>query len=160
MSKDNEHPGEGEAGNSTKAGIAENKDVQRALETILKQAGVESPESSVEMLSAVIAYEGPLPPPAMLEAFQRIDPNLPSEIIASWKSAQGHSQETTTHIVKSSSWIAHTGQWMAFIISLFGLATAAVIALLSDHQWAAAVVGSAALGVPPLVSLLRGRQGD
>lgn len=158
MSKDNEHPGKGEAGNSAKTGTIENKDVQQALATILKHAGVESSESSVEMLSAVIAYEGPLPQ-EILEAFKGTEQNLSSEFMARWTSEQDHSQKTITQIVKSSSRIAHTGQWMGFIVAILGLGIAAY-ALHLGHQWAAAVVGSAALGVPPLVSLLRGRQGD
>jgi len=156
VSKDNERTEEEEAGNSTQAGSIENKDVQRALETILKHAGVESPENSVEMLSAVIAYEGPLPQ-EIFEAFKGTEQNLSSEFMERWTSAQNHSQNTTTQIVKSSFRIAHTGQWMGFVIAILGLVVT-IYAVHLGQQWAAGVIGAAALGVVSIVSLFRSRQ--
>jgi len=108
--------------------------------------------------SSVSSFSGPLPSPETLEGYEQIIPGLPNRIVEEWENQGAHRRETETSIVRSTNIHAHTGQWMAFFLSLFGLTVAAVIALLSDHQWAAAVVGSAALGVPPLISLFKSRR--
>ncbi|MDD9801247.1 MAG: DUF2335 domain-containing protein [Deltaproteobacteria bacterium] len=164
MTENGNPPGEypeGESGNDVVAETPERPgEVREAFATILKGAGIRPSKQSLEILSANISFKGPLPHPEILKGYKQVVPDLPNRIVEKWEREGAHRRETETAIVRSINIRSHTGQWMSFLVAIFGLATAAVIALLSDHQWAAAVVGSAALGVPPLVSLLRGRQGD
>lgn len=151
-----EYP-EGESGNDI---VAENPErpgvVQEAFATILKGAGLSPSKRSLEILSANISFSGPLPLPEILKRYEQVNPDLPNRIVEKWEREGAHRRETETSMVRSINTRSHTGQWMGFVIALLGLGIAAY-ALHLGHQWAAAVVGSAALA-SPLISLFRSRQ--
>jgi len=163
MTESGNPPGEypqGESGDDIVAETPEGPgEVQEAFATILKGAGLRPTRQSLEILSASVSFSGPLPLPETLKRYGMVIPDLPNRIVEKWEREGAHRRETESSMVRSINTRSHTGQWIGFIIAILGLGVAAY-ALHLGHQWAAAVVGSAALGVPPLVSLLRGRQGD
>ena len=135
---------------------SEKPEIQRALATIFEEVGIDLPAQSLEILSANMSFQGPLPPPNMLRNYGQIVPGLDIRIIEAWEREQTHNENIQKSLLKSSNIRSRTGQWMAFAIALIGLG-AAFIALQGGHQWAASVIGSAALA-SPIVSLFRSRQ--
>jgi len=153
---DNEERSDKDENNRPAESSSEKPEIQRALATIFEEVGIDLPVQSLEILSANMSFQGPLPPPNMLRDYGRIVPGLDVRIIEAWEREQTHNENIQKDLLKTSNIRSRTGQWMAFAIALIGLG-AASIALQSGYQWAAAVIGSAAMA-SPIVSLFRSRQ--
>lgn len=87
------------------------------------------------------SWEGPLPPPSVLEEFNRIVPNGAERIIRSWEEETQHRRDLDK-AEHSKFWRdAMVGKIFAFLFVIAALAVAAFAAYLGA-EWLAVVLGA------------------
>jgi len=93
-------------------------------------------------------YEGPLPPPALLRQYDEIHPGFADRIIAGWEAETAHRHELERTVVSAEIEAQKhipkeikRGQVLAFVLSLFFLATGAFLAY-CDKQVSGTILGS------------------
>ena len=77
--------------------------------------------SSKTFSAARFHYEGPLPPPEMLQAYDLISPGFANRIIAMAESQSTHRIEIEKHVIPTREKFAGRGQIFAFILGVFGI---------------------------------------
>lgn len=93
---------------------------------------------------------GPLPPPQILQAYQSILPRAPERIIKMAEEQASHRREIEKKIVGSDIKRVKLGQIFGFIISILGISSATICALVGQ-PFPASIIGSG--GIITLVSL-------
>ena len=101
------------------------------------------------IVTTAIAYQGPLPPPEMLEQYGKIIANGPERMMALLEKQTDHRISMESQIVKSRVSITRNGQWMAFGLSVF-FGVAAFYLGIEGYVWK--LRGSHPLGRQPLRS--------
>lgn len=94
-----------------------------------------------QIVTTAIAFQGPLPPPAMLEHYGKIIPNGPERMMALLEKQTDHRIAMETKLVSGRISVTRTGQWMAFALSLFFGATAAYLGV-NGHEWLAGTIAT------------------
>ena len=94
-----------------------------------------------QIVTTAIAFQGPLPPPAMLEHYGRIIPNGPERMMALLEKQTDHRIAMETKLVSGRVSVTRTGQWMAFALSIFFGATAAYLGI-NSHEWLAGTIAT------------------
>lgn len=107
--------------------------------------------------SATEIYQGPLPPPTVLKAFQEINPELPNIIIETYIKQVNHRIEMEKISVPHREKLAERGLWCAFFIAVFGI-TAAVICAFKNQPAIGSVIAGTSL-VSVTVAFLRHSMG-
>lgn len=98
------------------------------------------------------SFQGPLPPPALLEDYDAIVPGLAAQIVEWTTSQTAHRQQIESRTVAideklSTAYVIETllGQLFAFLITLSVLAGTVYLAM-HDHSGAAATLGALGFG--------------
>lgn len=77
------------------------------------------PQTPARRISASIsAFQGPLPPPEVLEQYSRIVPNGADRIVAMAEGQMQHRQALESAVVNGNIAAQHRGQLMGFILGL------------------------------------------
>jgi uncharacterized membrane protein len=66
-------------------------------------------------------FEGPLPPPALLEQFERLVPGAASRILAFTEDEFRHRRALEVTIVSANTRALGRGQWFGFVVMVAGL---------------------------------------
>lgn len=77
-------------------------------------------------------YRGPLPPPAVLEHFERVLPGAASRILATTEEQLRHRRSIESAIVTANTQALGRGQWFGLIVILAGMATGGCL-VVSGH---------------------------
>lgn len=141
----------------TNFGVEENKDQDvaqslAALQLILQEMPedllIQEVASRVEkepfenvprMVRQVSAFQGPLPPPAMLAQYDDICPGLADRIVSLTERQQGHRIDIESRSVTASIWNERLGQIFAFIICMFTLVSS-VWLISKDFAWSGSLL--------------------
>ncbi len=102
---------------------------------------------------------GPIPPPRFLDHYEKILPGMAERLVAAYEAEgvhrrnmealDGSNERSITKVIADEDVrSSKAGQWMAFFVTIGGLAGACYVAISTDHGWAAGVIGVAALGGP------------
>lgn len=75
-----------------------------------------------------VKYEAPLPPPGMMEHYERISPGSADRIIMMAEKQSAHRQDIESRVITSNISNERLGQIFAFILGLIGLIGAIVLA--------------------------------
>jgi uncharacterized membrane protein len=67
-------------------------------------------------------FEGPLPPPAILEHFERIVPGAAARLFSSMEDEFRHRRSIETTLVSASTRALSRGQWFGFLVMIAGMA--------------------------------------
>ena len=121
-----------------------------------RPAAKDDPDSDASGLVAVQAeYYGPLPPPQMLEQYERIHPGTAQCIVQRFVDEAKHRQSIERSVVDSgvqrnaaTADYARSGQRFAFILGLVGLlggTTAAMFSPTETGQWVGGIIGGTTL---------------
>lgn len=94
-----------------------------------------------QIVSTAIAFQGPLPPPAMLEHYGRIIPNGPERMMALLEKQTDHRVNMEAKLVESKISVTRTGQRMAFFLSLF-FGSIALFLGYTGHEWLAGTIAT------------------
>ena len=98
----------------------------------------------------VRGFQGPIPPPEVIEAYERIVPGSAKQIMKTWEKQVGHRIEKETRGSKSDALNSLLGVVSAFIIAM-ATVLGGVWVMLSGSVWAGGIFGG--LGLVGLVSV-------
>lgn len=101
-------------------------------------------------------WEGPLPPPSVLEAFREIGEDWPERIFQQWEQEAHHRRSYEKIALHGQLWQDILGQVGAIAFALGALALAA-LALYLDKQWVAAILGTGTIA-SVVTAFIRGRK--
>lgn len=87
-----------------------------------------------------IYWQGPLPPPAVLEEFGRLVPEAPERIFRQWESESDHRRAYEHEALEAAIRLEARGQISPLVFALSALSVAA-FALWLGQPWVAATVG-------------------
>ena len=73
------------------------------------------------------AFEGPVPPPAMLAEYERIFPGCAERLVAMAESQLSHRQSLESTVVRGNVAAEKRGQWMAFVLALLVIASGVIL---------------------------------
>lgn len=100
-------------------------------------------------------YHGPLPPPQMIEEYERVHPGMAERLISRFEQQAEHRQSLERQVVtaqiaseQAAQKDAGRGQVFGFAVAVLGLVAAVAIALLGQtptHAWAASIIGGGTL---------------
>lgn len=90
-------------------------------------------------------FSGPLPPPAILEGYERICPGAAQRLIAIVEEEAAHRRKTNSHLIGAAISEGRRAQWMAFAI-VFGFLIAGVILGINGHPVSGTILGSTGVG--------------
>lgn len=132
------------------------QDVKTAIDNIEKKI-VEHPEILERLINTPEAmtiiqhrfsmFEGPLPPPSLLEGYERILPGSAERIFLLTEKEQTHRHLTDNEILKGNIGRDKRGQWMGFSITIFILIIAAYFAAQGNTLFAGTLIGIDLLGL-------------
>lgn len=109
-----------------------------------------------QLLSIEMRWEGPLPPPAALAAFEQIHPGMAERIVTMVEKEQAHRQSGQRAALRAE--IAST---LGGLISGFVLAVLLIVVsgflILKGHDWAGSTLGSGTIVSLVAVFVARGR---
>lgn len=78
-------------------------------------------EAEVQQFFQMISYQAPLPPPGMLEAYERILPGAAKRIFDRMERQADHRQWMERTTIQANVAAQRNGQWLGFVIALIGL---------------------------------------
>ncbi len=115
----------------------------------------QSPQDEKSHQTEIIAagWSGPLPPPAVLDEFNRIVPGCAERIFAQFEAEGAHRRELERRKSKFLVRDVHIGQILAGLFALSGLGVAA-LAIVYDKPWAATIIGGGTIA-PIVYAFLR-----
>lgn len=79
-----------------------------------------------------ISFTGPLPPPALLEHYDKVKPGLADSITAMAEAEQKHRHSWETSALDAQRAESRRGQWLGFGIAAMGMVSAMVCAYLGQ----------------------------
>jgi uncharacterized membrane protein len=82
---------------------------------------IEAEAAEVKQLFQMISYQSPLPPPAILEAYERILPGSAERIFDRMEREGDHRHWIERTTLQADVGAQQKGQWFAFVIALIGL---------------------------------------
>ncbi|MGX9311971.1 DUF2335 domain-containing protein [Pantoea ananatis] len=101
------------------------------------------------------SFRGPLPPPAMLREYNEIVENGAERIMAKGEKEQAHRHAVKDKIVDGTLARDTRGQWMAFTITVFVLAIAAIFAWKGNTVFAGTLITIDLIGLASVFLLGR-----
>ena len=111
----------------------------------------ETPVVHIEETTTAVRWEAPLPPPALLEEYDRVVPGLAGRIADQARDSESHIHEIEKKALTAAVEYRARGQWMGFAALLATLGVS-VFAIAKDYPWVASIAlfvltGTAALFV-------------
>ena len=133
-----------------------NDSLQKKIQEILPDE-----EKREELLTTIRAssesWIGPLPPPRLLEQYNKILPGLAERIVSLTEEQSKHRQHREKTVVESQVKESYRGQLFGLLIGISGLAISLVLAL-QGHDTVAGIIGSGTLVSLVTVFVLGGKK--
>ena len=76
---------------------------------------------TTQSVSTSLTFQGPLPPPHLLEQYGKVIPNGPERILAMAESQLHHRQSLESAVVLNNVRAQTFGQWSAFVLGLVAI---------------------------------------
>ena len=109
------------------------------------------PQRQIEQVlvhqQAVRKFSGPLPPPEVVEHYERVHPGAAGVILGMAQKEQDSRLAINSENSKEAVAYAQRGQWMAFSLALVAMGIGALVAHLGHPVVAGTIFGSVVLGV-------------
>ncbi|MBL0628693.1 DUF2335 domain-containing protein [Aeromonas jandaei] len=109
------------------------------MQEVASRVEKEPSENIPRMVRQVSAFQGPLPPPAMLAQYEDICPGFADRIVSLTERQQGHRIDIESRSVTASIWNERLGQIFAFIICMFTLVSS-VWLISKDFTWSGSLL--------------------
>lgn len=87
---------------------------------------------------SIMSWEGPLPPPEVIEQFEEIYPGAAEIIFTTFRDQAHHRMQLETTVVQGGNERASRGLWLAFIVVIALIGLAAYLAYLENPAWSIA----------------------
>lgn len=132
-------------------------DLREALSEIFRQIGISESDPRAQVVISEVttlrAYQGPLPPPEMLEQYDRIYPGLKEHIVQAWQQQAEHRRGLERSTTTGSERRMDRAQSNGLIVGLASLVLAAVVGVFGS--WiVAAVIAIVGVGGPNAAAIL------
>ncbi|MCY3877998.1 MAG: DUF2335 domain-containing protein [Rhodobacteraceae bacterium] len=105
-----------------------------------------------------ISFKGPLPPPVLLEEYEKIDSGLADRIVKMAESEMSHRQQWEMKVLIAQKTDIQRGSWLGFMIAVGSLSVAGLCAYLGEPLVAVAAlfppIGGVMWAVPRIVRSL------
>ena len=98
-------------------------------------------------------WSGPLPPPAVIDEFNRIVPGAAERIFSQFEAEGAHRRELEQRQSRFAVRDSHIGQFLAGMFAMGGLSVSA-LAIWYDKPWAATIIGGGTIA-PIVFAFLR-----
>lgn len=116
-------------------------DLVEKVEPLIKALPPAQQQEIREVITMAVSFQGPLPHPALLEQYGRLVPNAPERLFALLEKQTDHRIAMESALVNGRVTLSRVGQRMAFALSLFFGAIAAVLGYY-DHDWLAGTIAA------------------
>lgn len=127
-----------------------------AVHAELVDATPEDPRSRITHTQ--VTWQGPLPPPDALQAFEDIHPGAAGEIIAEFRAEAAHRRKQENREGRFREFEGYAGQVSAIVFALAALGVAGYA--VSVHEpWIGSIVGGGVI-VSGIIALRTGRKTD
>lgn len=95
--------------------------------------------------TTIVHWEGPLPPPALLEQYDQIVPGLASRIVEQAQSSDSHVRQLEEIALTAAIRYSTRGQWMGFtaVLAILGVSAFAIV---MGAWWVAGIALSVVAG--------------
>lgn len=105
----------------------------------------ETPVIHIEETTTAVRWEAPLPPPALLEEYDRVVPGLAREIAEQTRDSGSHIQEIEKTALTAAIKYRARGQWMGFaaLLAILGISA---LAIATGALWVAGIALSIVTG--------------
>ena len=103
-------------------------------------AGGAAPEEKQHRLVAA-RFQGPLPPPSLLEHYKDIQPDFPERILKLTEEEAQHRRDYNNRVLAATRWETTLGQVFGLMVAIAAFGTAAYLAFLG-HPTAAGWFGA------------------
>ena len=105
----------------------------------------ETPVVHIEETTTVVRWEAPLPPPAVLDQYDQIEPGLASRIVEQARASADHVHECEKKALTTASEYGARGQWMGFV-ALLAILGVSAFAIAEGAWWVAGIALSIVTG--------------
>lgn len=112
-------------------------------------AGPKQADGKGKRNGAIISAEwsGPVPPPNILEAYDRLVPGSAEKIINNWTAESEHRRQMDRRVIAIEERDRPRSRYLAFIFSIIALVTTIVLGFLGQEIAASIVGGGTLVGV-------------
>lgn len=126
----------GEVSNPTDGGVSLPPDLQKKLQKLPPEVRVAAEQELKDFVqqSVMVAYQGPLPPPFMIEGYERHHPGFLNELLERSRDAQRHVHEMDELEIRGQFSYLDRGQKFGFVVALAAIVGAVVCAALGQWQ--------------------------
>ena len=99
----------------------------------------------IEETATAVRWEAPLPPPALLEEYDRVVPGLAKQIVEQARDSGSHIREIEKNALTAAVEYGARGQWMGFaaLLAILGISA---LAIMKDYPWVAGIALSIITG--------------
>lgn len=104
------------------------------------------------------SFNGPLPPPSLLEGYESTLPGAAERILRLAEKEQSHRQDWEMAALSAQRLDIRRGQWMGFALGIIGMVVAVILAIIDRPYIAGVSLGTVLAGI--LTAFLRGRPRD
>ncbi len=94
-----------------------------------------------------LSFQGPLPPPQILNNYDQIVPGSAERIISLWESQVRHRQELEKKAIESDIKQSHYGATLGFIIAIFAIGAGTFLAYIGRPTEGLAAIITALVGL-------------
>jgi len=115
-------------------------EIKRIIEGLPEPQQKQIIKSFIE-ISVKSYFSGPIPPPDLLRGYNSIIPNGAERIFLMAENQSAHRIHMEEYVVKEEIKQSAKGQIFGFVIGIFGLTLASVLAMYG-HEWIAGVFGT------------------
>jgi uncharacterized membrane protein len=105
-------------------------------------------EQTVQSMTMSSSWQGPIPPPESLDAYERVEPGLATRIVAMAERAVDMAERQMVHRIDMEKRMivghnrrANSGLWIAALLAVFVLGGAFWV-ISNGHDWAGATIAS------------------
>jgi uncharacterized membrane protein len=122
----------------------------------LESRGVDLSAPQVRETVTILAhyFAGPIPPPELLAAYSRINPDLPDRIIGWVEQQRDHRQARERETTQGEQWRLGFGQILGFVVAMSSLGGAVWIQAISGSWLASVGMVIAGVGGPSAATVM------
>ena len=98
-------------------------------------------EGSLELTASLTSWQGPMPPPEVLQAYEDAVPGAGEVIVKNYDAQSSHRRQMEQGLLEQAHSQSRRGQYMACVIALAGIAASCLIAIFASPWTGAAMFG-------------------
>lgn len=118
--------------------------IPESIKSLLEKANIPQNEKRLIAIQIASYFKGPLPPPDILRQYNDIVKDGAERIFNRYEAQSSHRMQLEDHAVKEELKQSSRGQLFGFVISIFGLGLAGLLAYLG-HEAIAGIIGGSTI---------------